>query len=264
MRIILPEDIRMRVRIANHHHVQRGQVWERRIVDLQFIAPLAGRFHYQDAHTRIDDVRPGHILCIEPGIAHRFAHNPRSGLGRIAGLHGELVPEGRWVDADYRLEPRPVRVTAAMPGTVQTLLRCADTFASYHRFRAALCDQLATAVVVDLAGSWTGIDPGHGQPPRIQAMLAYLRAHAVRGCSRHDLAQAFACTPEHVNALFRRELGTTPGEVVQRERCRIAFTLLQANGVSVAAAATAAGYEDPFHFSRVFRKHYGMPPSHVR
>lgn len=263
MRTITPDDIRMRVRLANHHVVQRGQVWERRIIDLQFIAPLAGRFRYQDAQTTIADLRPGQILCIEPGIDHQFAHDPRSGAGRITGLHGELVPVGRWLDDEYRLDPRPARVTAVVPETVQTLLRCAEVFAGYHRYRATLCDQLATAVAVDLAGSWTGAAPGIGQPPRMQAMLAYIREHAVRGCTRQDLARAFACTPEHVNWLFRRELGTTPGEVVQRERCRIAFTLLHDQGVGVAAAAAAAGYEDPFHFSRVFRKIYGLPPSRV-
>ncbi len=51
---------------------------------------------------------------------------------------------------------------------------------------------------------------------------------------------------------------------MHRERCRIAFQALHESGVSVAEAAALAGYEDPFHFSRVFRRLYGMAPSFVR
>jgi AraC-like DNA-binding protein len=32
----------------------------------------------------------------------------------------------------------------------------------------------------------------------------------------------------------------------------------------VAEAALAMGYDDPFYFSRLFKKHMGMPPSACR
>lgn len=261
MRSITPSEFRARVRLANWHQAQPRQVWTRSIPDLQFIVVRSGQFRYQDAQGTTE-VAPNQVLCIEPGIEHSFAHVD-DGVGRIGGVHLELSG-GRWVDGEYRCDPTPARVTQADVGIVEQFRRCAEVFEGYHRHRAALVDALATALIVDLAGAWTGAGDGEGMSTRMRAMLAHIREHAVRGCDRHDLARAFDLTPEHVNACFRRELDTTPGEVLHRERCRIAYRLLHEQGATVAEAAGAAGYEDPFHFSRVFHRLYGMAPSRVR
>ncbi len=262
MRIVTPETLAVQVRIANEHSVIPGQTWERSIIDLQFIAPLRGQFTYSDADTTVD-VEPGQILCIEPGIPHSFALTSGSTAGHMAGVHLECAP-GRWLDGDYRLDPAPHRLTTVDASEREIMQRCAAVYAGYHRYRESLCNSLATTLLVLLAARWTGTTPNSAAPERIQDMLAYLRQHAVHGCTRNDLAQAFACTPEHINWLFRHHLGTTPGLAVQRERCRIAYDLLHQHGASVTAAATAAGYADPFHFSRVFRRIYGVAPSQVR
>jgi len=262
MRIVTPETLAVQVRIANEHPVSPGQTWERSIIDLQFIAPLRGRFAYRDANTTVD-VEPGQVLCIEPGIAHAFALAPGTKAGHMAGVHLECAP-GRWLDGDYRLDPAPQCLTAVAAAEIDLIQHCAVIYAGDHRYRQTLCNTLATTLLVLLAARWTGITPGTSAPERLQDMLAYLRQHAVRGCTRNDLAQAFACTPEHINWLFRQHLGTTPGLAVQRERCRIAYDLLHQHAASVTIAATAAGYADPFHFSRVFRRIYGVAPSQVR
>ena len=40
--------------------------------------------------------------------------------------------------------------------------------------------------------------------------------------------------------------------------------LLLAGELSVAQVADAVGFADPYHFSRVFRQHEGMPPTEYR
>lgn len=47
-------------------------------------------------------------------------------------------------------------------------------------------------------------------------------------------------------------------------RLQRAMDLLQQGNHNVAEAAAAVGYEDPFYFSRLFRKHMGIPPSACR
>jgi len=216
-----------------------------------------------DGMQIVDAISPALVLCIEPGIPHFFALAPGTKAGHMAGVHLECAP-GRWLDGDYRLDPAPQCLTAVAAAEIDLIQRCAVIYAGDHRYRQTLCNTLATTLLVLLAARWTGITPGTSAPERLQDMLAYLRQHAVRGCTRNDLAQAFACTPEHINWLFRQHLGTTPGLAVQRERCRIAYDLLHQYAASVTTAATAAGYADPFHFSRVFRRIYGVAPSQVR
>lgn len=261
MRTLSPEAFRVQVRIANRHPTRPHQDWARSIPDLQFLLIRAGTYRYEDAHGAVT-VEPGQILCIEPGIDHVLTHLGTVD-GALAGLHCELGP-GRWIDGDYRSDPLPPRICTADPQSEADFLACAEAFEGYHRQRRALVDSLATVLVVRLSGGWTGAGSAAGLSGRMQAMLAHLRAHAVAGCDRHDLARAFGLTPEYVNACFRRELDTTPGEVLHRERCRIAYALLHDQGMSVGEAAEAAGYEDPFHFSRIFTRLYGMAPSKVR
>lgn len=253
----------MQVRIANCHHVRVGQVWEREIIDLQFILILAGTFFYRDQQVSVQ-VEAGQVLWIEPGVQHAVGHVADSAPGRIAGIHGELTTLGTWRDRDYRCDPLPLRVITADAEISAGFQRCAQVFEGYHRQRQALVTAEATAVVLRMSERWGGTEVSQGHDQRMRAMLSHVRTHAVRGCDRHDLARTFGLSPEHVNALFRQQINMTPGEVVHRERCRIAFQALHESGVSVAEAAALAGYEDPFHFSRVFRRLYGMAPSFVR
>jgi AraC-like DNA-binding protein len=49
-----------------------------------------------------------------------------------------------------------------------------------------------------------------------------------------------------------------------RLRLQRAMDLLQQGTHNVAEAASAVGYDDPFYFSRLFRKHMGITPSSCR
>ncbi len=66
---------------------------------------------------------------------------------------------------------------------------------------------------------------------------------------------------------LRRRFVALHGEPPRRRLLRLRLDesrLALARGASVAAAATAAGFSDPFHFSRSFRAAFGHPPSAER
>lgn len=263
MRTIPPERFRIRVRIANHHPVARGQGWgPRTIPDLQFLCPLAGRYRYADDAETVE-VAPGQVLCIEPDRRHTLSLLG-SAAGELSTIHGELS-EGSWSAGEYRSDPPPARVTTPAESALvaQRFRDCAAVFAGYGRLRQALCDTIATEIVLRLAERWRATATP-ATSARVAAMVAFIRDHAVRGCSRHQLARAFGVTPEHINAVFRRELQLTPSAVLNRERCRIAYRLLHDEGLTVAEAAERAGYRDAFYFSRVFTRLYQRPPGRCR
>lgn len=262
MRLIPPERFQVRVRIANHHPVPAGQIYgPRTIPDLQFICPLRGRFTFHPQDQPLIEVLPGAVLCIEPNVRHVFTAVE---TGEITGLHVELSA-GSWADGDYRSDPPPPMISRPADPTALSseFLRCAAIYQGYSRLRQARCDALATGILLALAEGWQAT-ASPATSARLTAMVAFIRQHAVRGCSRHQLARAFAVTPEHINALFKRELGLTPTDVLNRERCRIAYRLLHEQGLSVGAAAAQAGFNDPFYFSRVFTRLYQRPPSRAR
>ena len=99
--------------------------------------------------------------------------------------------------------------------------------------------------------------------PRIEVSLKDIRPRVAVANSIHDLAKAFGMTPEHVNAIFKREVGVSPGAFINRERVLKAYDLLVYEGLSVKETAFRTGFGDPFHFSKVFKKIMGMPPSYL-
>lgn len=88
----------------------------------------------------------------------------------------------------------------------------------------------------------------HQVPQQTDALTAVAAAH---GLSPSRLMHLFA---EHLNTPFRR----------YRTWCRLQAALREASsGVSLTQAALAAGFSDSQHFSREFRRAFGVTASEV-
>jgi len=73
-----------------------------------------------------------------------------------------------------------------------------------------------------------------------------------------DAARACRVGPEYFSRLFREHAGQTPSQFLARLRMQHAARLLQQSDLSVKAAGRAVGFEDPYHFSRVFKQIHGV------
>lgn len=102
-------------------------------------------------------------------------------------------------------------------------------------------------------------------PPWLARLVERLRATGEGGPPRvAALAAAEGLHPVYLARTFRRFLGATPVEYLERirlERCTLA---LARSTVAVARVAANEGYADQSHFCRRFRRAYGMPPSAYR
>lgn len=78
------------------------------------------------------------------------------------------------------------------------------------------------------------------------------------------LAELAGCSQAHLTAGFRRHFGCSPIAHLIRVRLQTARMLLRDRGLAVAEAAEAVGYEDYHHFSKLFRRCFGVPPSAIR
>lgn len=61
--------------------------------------------------------------------------------------------------------------------------------------------------------------------------------------------------------LFLQKYGVTPVVYITGLRMSLAADLLSSGLYTVTDAAGQCGYETPYYFCRVFKKHYGVPPS---
>ncbi len=223
----------------------------RRLLDFELILVLRGSFRFENYETgEVFEQRANEVLAIYPEELTSF-RKTSSGPAFFSCIHLE-PPEG-W--------PRPPRRGAFPPEhAVHELF---SQVARHHdqpgRYQAAITGHL-------LAALWLAVcdPPGAGPDDRrLRAMLDYLETHLTAHPTRRQLAAQFFLTPQRINAIFKEKLALSPGEYVHRELARRAYAMLLDEGLSVKETAQRLGFADPFHFTRVFKKHYHFAPGTV-
>lgn len=99
---------------------------------------------------------------------------------------------------------------------------------------------------------------------RLLKVLSLMRQQLAHPWTLEGLAAEAGMSIPHFTELCRQQTGMPPLALLIRLRLQRAMDLLQQGNHNVAEAGLAVGYEDPFYFSRLFRKHMGVPPSACR
>ena len=99
---------------------------------------------------------------------------------------------------------------------------------------------------------------------RVLRVLDHVHAHLDDPLDPGALADLAGASRHHFHRVFRGTVGESVMGYVRRRRLeRAAFRLRHAGG-DVASAAFAHGYDSHEGFTRVFRAHFGLPPSAYR
>jgi AraC-like DNA-binding protein len=116
-----------------------------------------------------------------------------------------------------------------------------------------------------LPNDWDQLYPDRRAMERLEPALIYMERNAGRSLSLDELAQAVCLHPTYFSNLFRATFGRPPMRFHTGLRIRRSQSLLlNTNFQSVGDVSRACGFEDPLHFSRVFRNHTGTSPSLYR
>jgi AraC family transcriptional regulator len=110
-----------------------------------------------------------------------------------------------------------------------------------------------------LAGS-SASPPPH---PRVEAMRAYALANLEAPLSLTEAASAACLSPDRARHLFVEQTGLPFKTWVLWLRISRAVELF-AGGASLTVAAHEAGFADSAHFSRTFRRTFGLPAASLR
>lgn len=99
---------------------------------------------------------------------------------------------------------------------------------------------------------------------RISFLIDRLQANLNNGWTISQMAMAVDMSISHFQRIFRLETGLTAHQYLRRARLEKARELLECTPLSVKEVRTRVGVEDNSHFSRDFRKKYGMSPTEYR
>jgi AraC family transcriptional regulator len=96
---------------------------------------------------------------------------------------------------------------------------------------------------------------------RLRRVLDYIGDNLSDDLSLSELASVAGMSAHYFAELFRESTGHSPHRYVLLQRIEHAKQSLCERENSVIEAALAAGFENPSHFARVFRKYVGTSPS---
>lgn len=93
--------------------------------------------------------------------------------------------------------------------------------------------------------------------------VSYIQTHYMDTLTLDKLASRFDMKAKYFSHLFRKYVGIAPIDYLIQYRMNRAQELLITGQFPVAAVAKSVGYTDAYYFSRLYKKHKGLPPGMV-
>jgi AraC-like DNA-binding protein len=279
--LTLPLDrIQPVIRIA---HRQPGaiDIAERIIFDHELVLILAGRGELVVGRQRYP-YGAHDLLFIPPFTPHGFVSNGGTEGEHIA-VHFDFAPDFPSFSENPDRRP-PYKVHLTHPRQLPPFL----SLGPGHRIEAAFGDLLRERAAGDALGtlaaashltgiviamlrlaerstSNTAISPFQARnQSRVTAVIAHLRDHFAEPLAASDLAEVAGVSQSRLNVLFQQMTGYAPVEYLRRVRVEEARRLLGDIDLSVKEIAARTGFEDAYHFSKVFRRIDGLSPTDYR
>lgn len=208
-------------------------------------------------------VRAGEVLLLREGRRHAYQADPNDpwtiywvhlGGRRVTAHFDDILGDD---EAFVARVGRHSRLTEDL----ELLLTTAMRFRAHHQVYAA---NLLKSILAFMALMRRQREERNAavDVPRIQA---WLQAHLHE---RINLERLVAATSElsryHFIREYKRQTGQTPMQAFQHLKISRACYLLDITDLGVTDVARDLGYDDPYYFSRLFKKVMGVPPRDYR
>jgi AraC family transcriptional regulator len=141
--------------------------------------------------------------------------------------------------------------------------RLADESRRHDSARALAIEGL----VLELLAECTRADeraPSRRPPRWLSGVCALLHDRFAETLALVDIAASAGVSADHLGRVFRKHVGCSIGSYVRRVRIEYACEQLISADISLAEIASAAGFTDQSHFTRVFRELTGLTPAAFR
>lgn len=268
--------------VPPEQHSELGAL--RRLRDIEFFLQVQGDtwLHIPAAGGHVP-LPAGHLAMIPPGLVHAWGHRAGCHLAIHADLHAQVALESpnmieripgsvgpgpvlhgwRWrLDLGGEAFDLPLVMPVDVPAWER---RFAPLISQWtRRSQRGAHARLAAAAI--LAEAFAEVLAGAGRPPAdpLAALLAEAAAGPPELARVALLARRAGMGETAFRASVRARLGRSPREHIERLRLERAAYALRSSDLPVGDIAAAAGYADPFHFARAFRRVHGASPSGFR
>jgi len=208
-------------------------------------------------------LRPGMVFAYGPGIAQRIFTDTQDRLVKyFVDFTGAKA--GRLLE---KFGPTPGNV--AQVANPDVLLRIFDDLIDNgfigNRYSILICATLVEHLILKIAETTANAE-AYTSPAfaTYQSCRQYIQSHCQTLRKLDEIAKGCHLDATYLCRLFRRFDHQSPYQFLMRLKMNIAAERLQSPHVLVKQVTYELGFKDPFHFSKAFKKIFGLSPSAFR
>ena len=208
--------------------------------------------------------REGDVVCVTPHTLHDYGVEPSLEHWEFLWVH--FQPRPHWLPLLRLPEVHPglshLRVSEHR-GLVEKRFSDVNTLLVSGWARREDFAMNALEEVLLLLDSLNA-DVHRQLDSRVAKAQIYLRQNLQKRITLGQLADACHLSTSRLSHLFREQLKMTPLEFLEVERLERAKRLLELTSFAVQDVSRAVGFDNPFYFTRRFKRYVGVPPQQYR
>ncbi len=227
---------------------------------IEFVARGRGTLSMMGQNCKL---RAGNVFTYGPGVPHAISTDAADPFVKY------------FVDFTGRQASGMLRQYSLAPGAVvrisspEAVLRIFDDLIANgntgSRFSSALCATLIQQLMLKIAETIVVEDRSlTGSFTTYQRCREFIRDNARGLWTVKEVAEQCRVDEAYLCRLFRRYDDQSPYEYLMRLKMNIAAQKLKDSQMLVKQVAYELGYSDPFHFSRAFKRVFGLSPGAFR
>lgn len=241
-------------------------------IEMGFILSGRGKYRIDD---KIYTVEEGDLLIINPGMYHQ-ALTDGNGKPTVEFFVGftDVAFQGMEVNHFQICEEPILHTTGELR---QKLFRIASSMEAenavwrqgrYFMLRSYLVQMLLLLIREQTEPIKQGKGYAFESVSKkyvVEQIVNYFEDHYAEKISLDQIAENMYLSPFYISKIFKSETGDTPIRHLINIRLERAKEILERGECnSIQEVAARVGYEDAYHFSKLFKKKYNVPPSKVR
>ncbi len=242
-------------------------------LELAYILSGAGRY-LVDGITY--EVKQGDLLVCNPGVMHQsIVTNPAdSTLEFVVGItdiHLLNMPENT-------IElPGGGHILSLSSEIKKEISRCCYEIIEENastqpgRYYLIQAQMMKMLILIYRAISGTAVQESMGMAFEsysksyvVKKIVQHLRENYAQHISLDQIAHNMYLSPVYISKIFKEKTGDSPINYLIKLRLAKAKELLVEGKDSIKTIAASVGYDDVYHFSKLFKKHYGISPLNFR
>jgi len=245
---------------APHHYVERKTGAE----EIILICCTGGRGWIKLGREQVE-VGPGHLILIPAGTPHRYGA-ARTDPWSIFWIHFTGPQAAALLQILDVSREKPLLFVPDLALMQQAF---EDLYATlnYHYSDAGLLAMTGELIrLVSRIKLHQGHPERHQQAveDRVHETIRFMQDHLDMPLTLEALAARAGQSASHYHKLFKKRTGQSPLAYFIQLKIIKACALLSQTGQTVQEIARGLGYDDPYYFSRLFKKVQGCSPANYR